>query len=381
LGLRLYRLGDNAGSGTGDGGSAGFGGTIYQAKKIGNGQMRVIMETLLFGAVFALSSEAWGYVYDPNDFAVEVVAYVEGTGIPKDNLTGQLFNNPLQALGRPTVDTLGDGKAAPYGQSVPVLPVYPSWRSTEAVSIGHRGHLTLKFSHPVGDELHNPYGIDFIVFGNSFQKINGSDYWLNSNPSTIFTLLDMTREPGIVSVSQDGSRWYSFGADPNYCQEVDFDDPNFPGNEDFWSGLYADDFVPTLGRVYDASLPGWWGEPTDPTQPMNPAVTKDDFKLQTVAAIGLLYGTSAGGTGFDISRFPLPPDPQTGRKWIQYVRINNPREGGATPEIDAVSDVAACGDWKHPFPPGDVTMDCRVDLADIAVISENWLVCTWECEE
>jgi hypothetical protein len=88
-----------------------------------------------------------------------------------------------------------------------------------------------------------------------------------------------------------------------------------------------------------------------------------------------------GGTGFDISRFPLPPDPQTGRKWIQYVRIDNPRQGGATPEIDALSDVAACGDWKHPFPPGDVTMDCRVDLADMAVISENWLVCTWECDE
>jgi hypothetical protein len=33
---------------------------------------------------------AWtlGYAYDPNDFAVEVVEYVEGTGIPKDSLTG-----------------------------------------------------------------------------------------------------------------------------------------------------------------------------------------------------------------------------------------------------------------------------------------------------
>jgi hypothetical protein len=335
-----------------------------------------------FFIVFCCPERSLGYDYDPNDFAVEVVEYFPGSGVPSDDLTGDLFNDPMSALGRPTVDTMGDGAAAPYGQLVPTVPVFPSWRHYETVGIGHQGYLVLKFSHEVADDLNNPYGVDFIVFGNSFQKINGSDNWLNGDPAQIMTLnRDCTREPAIVSVSQDGLKWFTYTPDPNLVEDTDFTDPNFPGTIDFAENFYADDFTPTLGRIYDAQSPAYWTEPTDPTVPFNPSISRQDFKLKTVGQICTLYGQSAGGTGFDLSHFNLPADSETGRKWIQYIRISNPRTAGATPEIDAVSDVAACGDWKHPFPAGDINKDCRVDLADIAIISENWLACTWKCQD
>ena len=192
---------------------------------------------------------------------------------------------------------------------------------------------------------------------------------------------DCTREPAVVSVSQDGQNWFTYAPDPNFVENPDFSDPNFPGTSDYAEDFYADDFVPTLGRIYDDQVAGYWADATDPTLPFDPNVTREDFKSKTVAQVCSYYGESAGGTGFDLSGFNLSINPITGRKWIQYIRIDNPRDAGATPEIDAVSDVSACGDWKHPFPAGDLTNDCRVDLEDFSILAESWLVCTWKCQE
>ncbi len=343
---------------------------------------RFFVVVLLFAAVGSVAS---GYVYDPNDFAVEVAAYVPGTGLPKDNYTNQPFDNPFNALGRPTVDTFGDGTAAPGGQVVPVLPVYPPWRLTEVVSIGFGGHLILKFGHPVSDDINNPYGKDLIVFGNSFQQINGEEYWLAGDPRQMITRnKGCTREPAVISVSQDGQSWFTFTMDPEYRENPDFSDPNFPGQYGFLGDFYADGFAPTLGRIYDPNSAdcagdpncGYWGELTDPTRPLDPAVLETDLRNTSLAEICLLYGDSAGGTALDIAQFDLPADPQTGRKWIQYIRFDNPRTSGATPEIDAVADVACCGDWKRPCIPGDINRDNRVDLADLTELSRQWLVGT-----
>jgi hypothetical protein len=41
-----------------------------------------------------------------------------------------------------------------------------------------------------------------------------------------------------------------------------------------------------------------------------------------------------------------------------------------------------CGDANHPYPSGDLNGDCRVNLADLAIIASNWMVCTGpECAE
>ncbi len=332
------------------------------------------MRKLFFSPVILglLGTAVWGAFYEPNDFAVEVIGYVPGAGIPTNYFTGQPYNDPLAALGRPAVDTAGDGHAAPLGQTVPVVPVYPAWLPSEAVSIGFGGHLILRFGQKVYDDLDNPFGKDLIVFGNSFQNINGSSYWLIGDPALVTTLnKPCTKEPAVISVSQDGVQWFTFTMDEAYRVNADFSDPNFPGVYGFLGDFFADGFAPTLGRVYEPDVPGWWTEPTDPTLPLDPAVLETDFRNTTLAQIALNYGNSAGGTALDISPFPLSVDPQTGRKWIQYIRFDNPRTSGATPEIDAVARVRS---WKERRPSSDITGDGRVDLEDLAQLSAQWLM-------
>ena len=39
-----------------------------------------------------------------------------------------------------------------------------------------------------------------------------------------------------------------------------------------------------------------------------------------------------------------------------------------------------CGDSLHPYPEGDLSQDCRVDMADVAILAENWLDCSYNCD-
>jgi hypothetical protein len=337
---------------------------------------------------FAVDAAA-GLDYDANDFAVEVVDYNEGTGVGTDWLTGEPFNDANCALGRATLETTGDGWFIPVDENVPVVPVYPAFRAFELVTVGNGGQLIVKFNHPVGNDKNNPYGIDFIIYGNALQVLPDQQEWTNGNPEeTVVTGLVLT-EPGIVSVSQDGNDWYYFS-----------------------SGPYADDFAATASYKWD-DVNDVWAEELDPTRPVDPGLTGADFDGKTVAEIIDAYDGSSGGTGFDINDLDLPTDPNTGVKWIQYVRIDNPIDSGYTPEIDAFSDVSCCGDYKHPYPVGDLNKDCRVNLSDFAilaaqwlqipgkpsadiappdgdgivnmqdlfVLAENWLNCTWQCEQ
>ncbi|HUU85847.1 MAG TPA: hypothetical protein VM243_20305 [Phycisphaerae bacterium] len=284
------------------------------------------------------------YQYDPGDFAVTIGEYVEGTGVGSDYISGDPFDDPYAALGRPTVDTTGDRWNIPLDGPVPVVPVYPAFRSYEVVSIGLDGQIILVFDHPVVNEPRNPYGIDFVVFGNASQAIAGGAPWTNGDPNDMIAGPSGLIEPGAVSVSQDGQSWYTFTDSP------------IPGTD----APSCDVFAPTLGRVYDPDNPDmsigqwneWWGVPTDPTWPLDPRLTWSDFGGQTVADIAQTYEESAGGTGFDLEWLPEP-----GLDWIQYVRIVGPSAGG-TPELDAVSDV---------FPRlGDFDRDDDLDLADFA---------------
>ncbi len=294
-----------------------------------------------------LSAAARSPDYDPNDFAIEVVEYVEGSGVGSDFITGDPFNDSDCALGRPTLETTGDGWYIPPGENVPVVPVYPAFKAFELVTIGNDGHLTVKFSHPVANDKNNPYGIDLIVFGNAYQQIGSGLSWTNGNPENTTVGGSVFKEPGIVSVSQDGNVWYEFS-----------------------SGPYADDFAPTASYQWDR-VNDVWAEELDPTRPVDPCFCAADFAGQTVADMIDAYDGSAGGTGFDLEELKLD--------WIMYVRISDDPGSSATTEIDAVADVSCCGDYKHPFPIGDLTEDCRVNLLDFAALSENWLVCTWDC--
>ncbi len=270
-------------------------------------------------------------------YASAVVEYVEGTGIPMDWLNGQLFNDPSTALGRPTADTTGDGFSTgdPFVANVPVVPANAPFRSFEVVSIGQGGRLTVQFDHPVVDDRKNPCGLDFTIFGNAFHIVAGGSSWTNGDPNGTALSATVTGEPGLVSVSQDGITWFVFS-----------------------DGPYADDFAATLGRVYDPAHPDpmlgawnfWWGGLTDPTRPLPGGLTASSLAGHTVAEVAQIYGSSAGGTGYDIG--------QLGLAWIQYVKIENPLGSGITPEIDALADVAPAA------APADFNCDDRVSQID-----------------
>lgn len=293
----------------------------------------------------ATARRAQGGDDHPLDFAVEVMEYVEGSGVPKDWLVGIRFNTPASALGRPAVDTTGDGYStgAP-DQAVPVVPVNPPLRHYELVSVGEGGRLILRMGRPVLDDPLHPYGIDFIVFGNTFQVINGTVPWRNGDPSltTVGTAM-LSREPGKVSVSRSGP-------------PEDYDWHTFD------SGPYADDFPPTLGRVFEPMAPDralgtwnlWWGVPTDPRVPLKPAVTAARLAGLTVAQSARLYGVSAGGVGFDLAA--------VGMDSALYVRIENPVGSGISPDIDAVAVVDAAAAQADADLDGDLDVDSD-DLA------------------
>ena len=329
---------------------------------------------ILFLSCMCFAASALAADLDPNDFAIEVVGYKDGDV--------SSHNDPNTALGRPGVDT------DYFGADRPVVPVYAAWEQDQVVKIGSGGHLVLKFSHKVGDDENNPYGIDFIVFGNTFQRIGGGVNWEYQDPATVtITSDDVYAEPGLVSVSQDGVTWYAYN------------DPNLPK---------ADTFAPTLGRTYDPNntvdaYPGWlnqwWGEVTNPTVPLDPNLTAGDFVGKTVAEVCEIYGQSAGGTGFDLQDLApedyaaLAEDEETGRKWIQYVKVEYTGSILYETEIDAVADVSCCGDYRHPYVGGDFNHDCRVNFLDFAILASNWvdedglivlagnwLTCNWECD-
>ena len=279
--------------------------------------------------------------YDPCDFATEVVSYTEGTDVPWDWLNGDDFNDSSTALGRPTAMTTGDEDNIPETEAVPVVPVYPAFRAFEVVTIGNGGELVLKFNHRVADDENNPYGIDLIVFGNSPQSKQTPDWWRNGNPESFFVGNEVHAEPALVSVSQDGQTWYTFTGGP-----------------------YADDFAATAGYDWDEDN-DVWGEELNPTRPIDPALTPADFAGMSVAAMIDAYDGSAGGAGFDLA--------EVGLDWIQYVRVSDNSGSSDASEVDAVADVSGCGDYRHPFPPGDVTHDCWVDEDDLVTLMSDWL--------
>ena len=314
---------------------------------IGKIMLSTKTQIAFFVVCLCFAAVATALDYDPNDFATEVIEYVEGTGVGTDWLTGEPFNNPNCALGRPTLETTGDGWFISVDESVPVVPVYPPFRAFELVTIGNGGQLTVKFDHPIANDKNNLYGIDFIIYGNAFQTIGGGQGWTNGNPEETTVGGSVFAEPGIVAVSQDGNDWYYFS-----------------------SGPYADDFAPTASYEWD-DVNDVWADELAPTRPVDPNLSAADFAGNTVAEMITAYDGSAGGTGFDIA--------ELGLEWIMYVRIEDKPDSSATTEIDAIADVSCCGDYKHPYPVGDLNEDCRVDMADFAIFTSHWLDCTWEC--
>ena len=75
----------------------------------------------------------------------------------------------------------------------------------------------------------------------------------------------------------------------------------------------------------------------------------------SVSEVSRRYRGGAGGTGFDIGGFPLEPCPDTGHKWIRYVKIE--RADMYNVEIDAIASVS-------PAQPYHLWRDAHFDWMD-----------------
>ena len=304
-------------------------------------------------------------VWAISDFAAEVID-VHGTFSSE-----AVYNDPSAILGKPATQCKNKPGVGPF-QLPPSFrvklveaPYYTSLDDQPVVmTIEGESYITVKFDHKVMDFPLNPYGQDFIVFGNAFfqhsEPVEISDA-ANMNQITLTNPATFLFGEVYVSVSQDGQTWYMFDRGP-----------------------WADDLYPTQAYRWDRDNAQWTDEEMDFTKPVDPNLGLSVFDGLSAADAIDLYDGSAGGTPFDLKDLAdydeLVVDPNSGCRWIQYVRLG----GGPYPmggEVDAVSDVAVCGDPTHPYPAGDITKDCRVDLEDFAVLSASWLECTYKCDE
>lgn len=257
-------------------------------------------------------------------FAFQVVSHATGGD-------AGLFNKVEAVLGAPARVSR---KAGSYPAAA-VTPTFPAWLPEQVFTLAKDkdnagGYVTVCFDHKVFDDPLNPYGLDFIVFGNTICQKTGGSAYDDPNAITITVPSYTVDEPGLVEVSQDGTNWVS---------AVD------------WPS--ADTFAPTFGLLYDANEPDtalfqgnvWWGGAADATLPVDPTLSATDFVGKTLAQMAVLYNGSAGGTGFDISALNLAPDGETGRKWIKYIRVTaredyDPDEVKPWTDIDAFADVS-----------------------------------------
>jgi hypothetical protein len=244
------------------------------------------MKTFLVSTSLALFASS-AVASDP--FATQMVAYAQGTNPAAG------FVNPTAALGEPARMT--GSVAFPSA----VTPFNPPYLTSQIVSIGEGGSLTLGFDHPVTNDPLNPFGFDLLVFGNAFYH----DPTFSGVAAGV-----VSAGGGIVEVSDNLDTWIVV------------------------PGTAAESVFPTLGysdltNPY-AESPG--NVLSDFTRPVNPSFNAFGMNFAQIVAA---YDGAGGGNGIDIG--------PTGLNSIRYIRITNPVGSGVTVEIDGVSDVPAPG--------------------------------------
>lgn len=286
-------------------------------------------------AVLSLVAVVHGAVAE-SPFGVEVIGCETGATHP-------WFSNPENVLGAPArfvnlySGSMGGVSSDSYGGVVnPVVPAYAYGLHLSLISEDDEnpGYVTIAFDHDVEDDPDNPFGVDFIVFGNS-----------GCTKST---------QTGMTALDDPANCTLSGGGFPEYALVEVAQNSNGPWyTSDTWKT--ADNFAPTLGHRYDPDNANtnlyegnlWWGEETDATFPVDPSVDFSDCAGLTLAELCQRYNGSAGGTGYDLAEVDGLPVNAKGRKWFRYVRISSAEAendegdyGFTEPEVDAVSDVA-----------------------------------------
>jgi hypothetical protein len=181
--------------------------------------------------------------------------------------------------------------------------------------------VIVRFDQPVEDDLAHPYGVDLLVFGNSFftpnQFVNDSTDMgacvlsgtIYSEPLKVSISPGFTGQPGEVANDPDTWPWYRYD-----------------------SGPFADSSFPTHAYQWDRATTNWSSELMDFTKPVNPAMQSVFSAGGLTAADGIdLYNGSGGGTGFDLR--------ESGFAAIQYVKVQGMDPDFSDGEVDAFAAV------------------------------------------
>ncbi|WP_211248533.1 VPLPA-CTERM sorting domain-containing protein [Desulfobulbus elongatus] len=241
-------------------------------------------------------------------YATELIAY------SSDLTSSSLYNNPYAVLGAPTTNFKNTWGSAATARVKLVEPAYNVDLNGDKVitTLNTGSYIIAAFDHQVENDPNNPYGIDFLVFGNSFYVGNGSVS--DATNMNTYTLTGGIFSEGVlVSVSQDGETWYTFSNGPS-----------------------GDSAYPTNAYLWDAENAVWTDTLSDFTKPVNPDLTVSSG--DTAASIIAAYEGSGGGTGFDLDDlhdlYGITLD------WFQYIKVEG-ISGFSGGEIDAFADVAA----------------------------------------
>jgi hypothetical protein len=185
-------------------------------------------------------------------FATSVVSYTPGIGVSSD------YTNSASALGEPS-------RTTPGAFGGPVDAFDSAYLGSQVVSVGAGGSLTLAFRTPITNNPANPFGLDFIIFGNAGFVITNGEF--SGKGITDGSLYGNNPGTSRVSVSADGVTFYTLN--------------------------------PALAPAVDSLFP------TDGAGnfflPVNPAFSAGTFSGQGLAGVEERYAGSGGGAGYDIA--------------------------------------------------------------------------------
>ena len=240
-----------------------------------------------------------------NHFAVEVIS--------SDNLGDGVLGDADAVIGKPATwcesPAIGGFPGGPFRVKLVEAAYNTDLEGNPVLAqIQDGGHITVKFAGKVHNNPANPYGIDFIIYSNTF--FTGVGYVDDNTDMNDYIITGggfNDAEQGIVSVSQDGETWYAFDDGPSSKA----------------------DLFPTQAFQWDAEQAKWTDEKMDFTKAVNPALTVDDFIGESAADAIALYDGAGGGTGFDLDDVDL--------EWIQYVKVE---ATGNKTEVDAFAAVS-----------------------------------------
>ncbi len=251
-------------------------------------------------------------------FAVEIVAANGPFGaVP--------YDDPASVLGAPARDFYDPFADGSKERRVKLVEAALNVDATQAhkliTTLNDGSSIIARFDHPVQENPANPYGFEFMVFGNSFFL---SDLAVNdtTDMSSVRLAPSFFGESLKVSVSP------GFTGKPG-------EEQNNPATWPWYrydDGPFADTAFPTQGYLWNRTATAWSPQPTDFTKPVNPELLGLILSETITAAdaIDLYYG-SGGGTGFDLRR--------SGFSTIQYVKVEGLPPAWSGGEIDAFSAV------------------------------------------